>query len=181
MRCRPGLRPRLRPRPWWGSLLRSPDTLAVGEKRGGTRLTRSSEHLFTVGSTIATECWLAYHRLRSTGFNPFSVQQLASCCSYQAGPVSRIWCVCSSTGFPFHRGFSSSCARWCTGVFTTRRRYTYEISACLSRPLRVVLTSDRPQLRPSHSIDKDCDNRQAWIFCCRSCGLEQFIHYSERL
>ena len=62
------------------------------------------------------------------------------------GPVSRIWCVCSSTGFPFHRGFSSSCARWCTGVFTTRRRYTYEISACPSRLLRVVLTSDRPQL-----------------------------------
>ena len=29
-----------------------------------TQLTRSSEHLFTVGSTIATECWLAYHRLR---------------------------------------------------------------------------------------------------------------------
>ena len=27
----------------------------------------------------------------------------------------------------------------------------------------------------------DCDNRQAWIFCCRSCGLEQSIHYSERL
>ena len=45
----------------------------------------------------------------------------------------------SSTGFPFHRGFSSSCARWCTGVFTTRRWYTYEISACLSRLLRVVL------------------------------------------
>jgi len=33
---------------------------------------------------------LACHRLRSTGFNPFSVQQLALCCSYQAGPVSRI-------------------------------------------------------------------------------------------
>ena len=32
------------------------------------------------------------------------------------------------------------------GVFTTRRRYTYEISACLSRLLRVVHTSDRPQL-----------------------------------
>ena len=46
--------------------------------------------MFTVGSTIATECWLAYHRLRSTGFNPFSVQQLALRCSYQAGPVSRI-------------------------------------------------------------------------------------------
>ena len=89
---------------------------------------------------------IACHRLRSTGFYPFSVQQLALCCSYQAGPVSRIWCVCSSTGFPFHRGFSSSCARWCTGVFTTRRRYTYEISACLSRLLGVVLTSDQPQL-----------------------------------
>ena len=35
--------------------------------------------------------------------------------------------------------------------------------------------------RPSHSIGKDCDNRQAWIFCWRSCGLEQSIHYSERL
>ena len=34
---------------------------------------------------------------------------------------------------------------------------------------------------PSHSIGKDCDTRQAWIFCCRSCGLEQSIHYSERL
>ena len=76
-----------------------------------TPLTRLSEHLFTVGSTIATESWLACHRLRSTGFNPFSVQQLALCCSYQAGPVSRLWCVCSSTGFRFHRGFSSSCAR----------------------------------------------------------------------
>ena len=94
---------------------------------------------------LLTEFWLACHRLRSTGFNPFSMQQLALCCSYQAGPVSRIWCVCSSTGFPFHRGFSSSCARSCTGVFTTRRRYTYEISACPSRLLRGVLTSDRPQ------------------------------------
>ena len=116
-----------------------------------TRLTRSSEHLFTVGLTIATEFWLACHRLRSTGFNPFSVQQLALCCSYQAGPVSRIWCVCSSTDFPFHSGFSSNCARWCcarwcTGVFTTRRRYTYEITACPSRLSRVVLISDRPQL-----------------------------------
>ena len=120
-------------------------TCRVPESHHGTLLTRSSEHLFTVGSTIAMVFWLACHRLRSTGFNPFSVQQLALCCSYQAGPVSRIWCVCSSTGFPFHRGFSSSCAQWCTGVFTTRRRYTYEISACPSHLLRVVLTSDRPQ------------------------------------
>ena len=110
-----------------------------------TTLTHLSEHLFTVGSTIATEFWLACHRLRSTGFNPFSVQQLALCCSYQAGPVSRIWCACSSTDFPSHRGFSSSCAWWCTGVFTTRRRYTYEISACPSRLSGVVLTSDRLQ------------------------------------
>ena len=111
-----------------------------------TLLTRLSEHLFTIGLTIATEFWLACHRLRSTGFNPFSVQQLALCCSYQAGPVSRIWCGCSSTIFPFHKGFSSSCARrWCTGVFITRRRYTYKISACPSRLSRVVLTSDRLQ------------------------------------
>ena len=58
----------------------------------------------------------------------------------------------------------------------------------LTRSLRAYLVfwgSFSPPIdhswRPSHSIDKDCDNRQAWIFCCRSCGLEQFIHYSERL
>ena len=66
-----------------------------------TPLTRLSEHLFTVGSTIATESWLACHKLRSVGFNPFSVQQLALCCSYQAGPVSRSWCVCSSDPLAF--------------------------------------------------------------------------------
>ena len=78
---------------------------------------------------LQRSCWLACHRLRSTGFNPFFVQpffvqQLALCCSYQVEPVSQIWCVCSSTGFPFHGGFSSSCAWWRTGVFITRRRYT---------------------------------------------------------
>ena len=58
----------------------------------------------------------------------------------------------------------------------------------LTRSLRAYLVfwgSFTPPIghswRPSHSIDKDCDNRQAWIFCCRSYGLEQFIHYSERL
>ena len=58
----------------------------------------------------------------------------------------------------------------------------------LTRSLRAYLVfwgSFTPPIghswRPSHSIDKDCDNRQAWIFCCRSYGLEQFIHFSERL
>ena len=60
---------------------------------------RSFAHQSTGSQTIATESWLACHRPRSTGYNPFSMQQFALCCSYQAGPVSRIWCVCSSTGF----------------------------------------------------------------------------------
>ena len=106
----------------------------------------SSEHWSTAGLTTATESWLVYHRSRSTGFNPFSEQQLVLCCSYQAGPVYRIWCEYSSTGFRFLRGSSSSCARWCTGVFTTRRRSTYKNCVCLSHLLRVALTSVRPQL-----------------------------------
>ena len=73
-------------------------------------------------------------------------KQAVFCCHLERPwPVSRIWCVCSSTGFRFHRGSSSSCARWCTGVFITWRRYTYSISACPSRLSRVVLTSDRLQ------------------------------------
>ena len=118
----------------------------------GRNITTNSNHSlirplqqFTVGLTIATEFWLACHRLRSKSFNPFSVQQLALCCSYQVGPVSRIWCVRSSTGFLLHRGFSSSCARWFTGFFITRRRYTCEIFAYPSCLSRVVLTSDRLQ------------------------------------